>query len=802
MFYQRLGEWLVAHRWAVLVVLLILTVASALMVPRLKFDFRMEAMIDFSEEEKEFAQDFHERFDTQDNVLLVLFVGEPGDIYTPEGLAALYNMTEDIESYEGVKGTYSLTRVPGRTVAGGLSALFLGGRPPPLVEEVPVTEVDIAEIKEQVEQSRIIERNLVSPDGSVAVVIVELEKEYQAPKKLDPVLSKMEREIPERVHDYDPDLEVRFGGLPYVRMSTIRALKREQMIMWPVVGLAYFILIFLVFRRVLESAMPLIAVGLATLWTVGLAAALGMAANMINNTLPTMILVVGVCNAIHVMSRILEERRAGKPPLEAIKGAVSGIGLASLLTTATTAIGFGALVVAHSDLLQEFGILMAIGVMLTYIAIIVVLPVFATFVKLDIDSKEQRLRGQKVGDFIDAGATAIMRYPWAVLVAAFAVLGGCIWIGTKIPVDSRVIEVFREGHPVVETNEIIEEKLGGILPLEVDIRAEPGTFQKAAPLQRVARFEREVAELDGVLTAMSLVDLLQETGMSERGGPPSDAAVTSGLRVLERFQPQALRSFATEDYSNIRLSVRLPDSGIVSNLETIHQIEALAEEHLKRGPPAETETESGETVAGNPGATPVEIDYRVTGSAYLSAVGLDTFVRDLGLSLATATVIIFFVLITVFRSLRVGLLALLPNLLPLGITLAVVPLFGYELNTTTVVVFCIGIGLAVDNCIHLIARFRQESVAGYDVDEAIHRTLHTAGLAIITSNLLLIGGFSVLFASDFDPILRVGQLTITTIGAGLLTSLIVLPAELKLFGKKMQETARRRAEEGAFMSFD
>jgi predicted RND superfamily exporter protein len=185
-----------------------------------------------------------------------------------------------------------------------------------------------------------------------------------------------------------------------------------------------------------------------------------------------------------------------------------------------------------------------------------------------------------------------------------------------------------------------------------------------------------------------------------------------------------------------------------------------------------------------------KLDVRMTGVAYLSAFGLDTFVWDLLYSLITAFAVIFVVLMLVFRSPLVGLLALLPNLLPLAITLAAVPLFGYGLNTTTAVVFTITIGLAVDNTIHIIARFKGEWLLHQDIDASIRAAFSSAGRAIVLSNLLLMGGLSVLDLSDFEPLRRISLLAITTISAALFAAMLVLPAELKLLGLRIVDRAR------------
>src|SRR5690606_12040153 len=241
-----------------------------------------------------------------------------------------------------------------------------------------------------------------------------------------------------------------------------------------------------------------------------------------NNSLPTLLLVVGVCNAIHVMTRILDERREGANQFDAIRQGIRGVGLASLLTTVTTAIGFAALLVAHSELLRSFGWLVATGIMLTYVAIIVVLPVLATWMPLEQhrdkdghDKVDALTRG--LHKLLDASTDFFSRFAIPVIVGSVAVLAVCIYIGSQVPVDARVIDAFTEDHPMVQSNRLIEKHLGGMLPLEIDLRGEPRTFEKAEALRKVARFEARVSELDGVLSTISFLDLMAEAGFSKPG---------------------------------------------------------------------------------------------------------------------------------------------------------------------------------------------------------------------------------------------------------------------------------------------
>jgi hypothetical protein len=143
-----------------------------------------------------------------------------------------------------------------------------------------------------------------------------------------------------------------------------------------------------------------------------------------------------------------------------------------------------------------------------------------------------------------------------------------------------------------------------------------------------------------------------------------------------------------------------------------------------------------------------------------------------------------------------GLLSFLPTVLPLALTLGLIPIYGYQLNTSTVVVFTLSIGMAVDNTIHLLTRFRRARREGEGLDGAIRRTFREAGSAVVASNLLLIGGFSILFRSDFEPVFRVAALTTTTIGAAMVVSILVVPALLELWGRPLGRRATDSAATG------
>ena len=778
--FRRLADWELRHRGWVALGIAALSVFAVVQLPRLRFDFRPEALLEFSAEEQAFAEDFNRRYGIRDNLLLIALEGsEPGSMLDARGLTLLHRLTETAGASDVSEHTVSLTRVPRRDLASGLMSLGTGTLPP-LIVSLPVTEADAERVRARVASSRMLPRQLVSEDGSTAAVVVAIEETYREHEKLDRPLAELASEL-EKILETDAAVSaggsgyrLHFGGLPFVRLETVRSLKSEQRQFWPLTAALYLGLLWLLYRHVGLAVAPLAAVGLASLWGVALLPLAGSQVNVVNNIVPSLILVIGVCNAIHMLHAYAAARRHGKDGPEAAREMMAELGLPVFLTSLTTAIGFASLLVARNGTLRDLGWQASAGIMMSYLALI-------TFLPLAVSRFGGRPSGANRGlgtlqsaarRWLDAVVKRIQRSPRLALTSALAVFGLALLSGLRVPVDSVALDTFPPGSAVYESHRLVEEKLGGILPLEIQLKAtEAGTFRRAAVLRQVFDVQRRLAARPGVLDVKSLIDLVAEVqGVRDDADvekiltPPR---VDFSLGTLERHQPEALQLFISGDGSEIRLAARLGDHGIRATLETLEWIERSSPEWLAPFPAA--------------------ISLRVTGQAYIASRGLSFFIRDLIASLLTAGVVIFLVLVLVFRSLRMGFLSFLPTVLPLALTLGLIPIYGYQLNTSTVVVFTLSIGMAVDNTIHLLTRFRHARHDGAGLDDAIRQTFREAGSAVVASNLLLIGGFSILFKSDFEPVFRVAALTTTTIGAAMVVSILVLPALLELWGRPIGE---------------
>ncbi len=777
-FFDRLAAWQIRHRGWVFLLLLVLTSGSLALMTRLEFNFRPEALQKFSDEEQLFAQQHAQRFEIRDNILLVVLAADrPAAAIDRRGLTLQYRMAALIDESGLGEGVFGLTRLPRKDAASRMMAIATG-RMPRLVEGLPIDQATARLVQQQVASSRMVRGQLVSKDGTTAAIIVALRPELEDHSLLDAPLAELQEKLQalvtaeaERVADGDLEdvarYSVQLAGLPFVRVETVRNLKREQRGFWPLTAAVYLILLFLLYRHFGMTFLPLVAVGFASLWGLAVLPLTGTQVNVVNNIVPSLVLVIGVCNAVHMLHCFRQARWRGQDPPQAARTMMAELGFPAFLTTVTTAIGFASLMTARNETLRQLGWQAGAGVMLSYVALVILLPTVTSLFANRPMAKTQAAGWGGGGRWLDALVGTMQRWPKAVLCGACLALVGCLWVGSRVPVDANVIDTFPPGHPIYESNRLVEDKLGGIQPLEIELAAEPGTFTTGEGLRQVFVIQRGLEQQETVLTTSSLVDLVAEVHGVVDDDDVMALLTTEKIRfaveALERLQPQVLRQYLNVDGSRLRLATRLCACGIQASLRTLESLEAQKADWL--APLGASAT------------------MRVTGNAYISARGLDFFIRDLLFSLATASFVIFVVMVVVFRSLRVGLLSVLPTLLPLALTLGTMPLWGYQLNTSTAVVFCITIGMAVDNTIHLLTRFRELRRQGMALDAAIRQTFRHTGAAVVASNLLLIAGFSILFTSDFEPVFRVAALTTTTIAAAMVAAMVVLPALLTLFGE-------------------
>ena len=612
-------------------------------------------------------------------------------------------------------------------------------------------------------------RTLVSRSGRSFLVVAEMSAAFQKVERVAGPVREVRR-IVEGAVAARPDLaaEVAYAGIPFTRVAGIEAMERELLALAPLTSLVIALLLLWQFRRVHAVVIPLSAVGIGVVITLGIAGVAGVALTPLSVIFPTLLLVVGIADGVHWLSRVHELRRAGVDRIEAIVVAGRDVGRACLLTSATSAVGFASLGLTSMPILRSFGLITATGICTTFVVLMVFLPASLSLVRSEPAPASPRLASgldRLVGGLIRG------RRPYVLVAVGGVLLVVAGLAARRIDIDYFFSEILASDHVVTRGNKLLDADFDGVLPIELDLSGPRDVFRRAEVLQAVdAELEWMRQEHGpggdgtghpGMEHPIALSEVLKDLAFAfsgRRALPLDDAAISQLLTVASLDDQLRLDRLVTRGFDRLRVVVGTRDEGGNATLRLSRSVE----DHLGRA------------------LAPWSVKARVTGMVPLSALGFNGLVDELIVSLLVALAVIIVTIGLVFRSVRAALVSVLPNTLPLVGVLAAYALSGRYLDLFPSVTFCIAIGIAVDDTIHLVARFAAER-PGRPVEEAIVRAARGSLPAVVNTSALLVGGFLVLTLSSFPPNRTLGALGAGLVGAALLLDLVLTPACLMVF---------------------
>ena len=753
----------------------LLAVAGVAALPQLRFDFSPQTLFDSTSDKAAVHRYYRDLYGADDHVLLVLVEADLDRAATWRLLADVERGIADrVPAVERIRSIAS-QEVP-TNIRDGIVIQPLPGPDGAL----PRTDAAAAALAAQARDNPMLRNTLVAPSGRVAAVLLKVDDDVQKVAAVRPVIEAIRGVLDEAAAAH-PGTRLHLLGPHAYRTTVVSLMVREELRFAPLTAAILALVLGLLFRSAQGVAISLLTVGLGALWTVALMALTNEPINIINTITATLILVIGVADAIHMMERYAAERGRGHARREAVRRAVVWVGGACFLTSLTTAVGFATLGTAQLQILRNFGFYAAAGVMITFLTTLIFVPWALHRFALG----RRDLRGQPLWDsgwdritdrLLSRQARFVRAHPRAIALAGFAIVAGFAAGIPRTTVDNFIMEYVPEGDPIRAAHEVLEHELAGIvfldIVLEVNDDGPESPWFEPALLQRAAQVEAAVLADPQVHSAESILSLLRETRYVQRGGaargvdraalPASRREVASLLLLAELGgQDSMATTHLSHDGRRMRITFRAGDLGARNYLALEGSIRSTLTEAFADAPRPVT------TV--------------ITGTSQVGYSGIDSLIRDLLRSLGWAFVVIFVTLALLFRSWPLALLAMGPNLMPIVVVLGAMGWALQHLETLSAMVFSIGLGIAVDDTIHYMARYCEEVRAGRTPEEAVQRTTEQTGRAIITTSLVLLFGFGVLYTSAFPPNQTFAVLASAVIGVALLADLWVLPALLLWF---------------------
>jgi uncharacterized protein len=746
---DRFALLVLGHRALFVLGVIAVSAAAGWAALGIRADFTVQELFAHDDPEIARLERFREIFGPDDDQLLVLV--EADDVFAPSVLRYVRRLTGAAKELPHFRRVESLTTVSdmGNTEDGAIDTR-------PLFGTIPDDPAQLAALKKRALGSPLLSGRVAAKDGTLAVVAANLRVGLQRAKDLERVCQRMERLL--EATKPPAGVKARLFGVPYVRAEAVRLVKNDQRRFMPLGMLVTTLLLVVLYRSFYEVVVPMLSVSLSAAYTMALMALLDAPIDILSNVLPLLVMVYGVADAVHLLGRIHEQLRAGEARDLAIRTAVRHLGLACLLTSFTTAVGFASLTSASMSILRRFGIFAALGVMVAYVVTLVVAPLGVSLRRVKQGSYVAQLRW--LDRLLCAVAAVVTRRPRAVLIGGVLLAVAALGLGSQVEINNYLLGIYREGNPTMQATRLAERKLEGVVRLQVSLVGPAGSMKDPRVLRAMYQLQRWLERQPGVTSSISLVTFIREMHrvvVGQAAIPDTRRGVAALLLMAEG--EERINRFIDYPYGKARILVTMRDVGAKRFLPLADRTAARLDRLF-----------SG-----------LGVKARVTGTSLVAYRGINKLVTDLLTSLSVAFLIIAIVLALVFRSLRIGLLSMLPNALPLAVGLGYMTVAGIRLAPATVIIFSIALGIAVDDTIHFFSRYREEVQGGRSAGEAVRATLRTAGRAMVFTSLVLVSGFSVTVLSNFPGTANFGELGAVILLTALFTDLLVTPSCMLVF---------------------
>ncbi len=774
---ERWGHFVVRWRWPAVALTLAITGYFVSWLPQIQIDNSVESFLKADDPALLLYNDFRSEFAREDRVIVAL---ESSDVFTLPFFERLRALHEELErELPYVDEITSLLNA--RSTRGQGDELIVGE----LVEEFPASQHELEQIKHRARANPLYEDVLISRDARLTILMIkpltystlntvdELEgfgdstggtqAEYLTAAENDELLSTL-RDLVDK-HEAE-DFSIHMAG-PLVLTDVINYYMQTDLLLFMSLGIgSVFVLLFVLFRRVSGILLPLIVCLLSLLTTLGIMVMLKIPGSAAVQMLPLFLLTIGVCNAVHILTIVYQQLALGRSKEAAIAFALGHSGLAVVMTSLTTAAGMMSFSTAGLAQVAQLGTMAPIGILLALLYTLVLLPaLLAIFPLRSPRHPNADPRTSPLDRFLAGCGDLAAGNPWkvvAVAAALFVVSGVGI---SKMRFSHNGLEWFPEGAELREAFEVIDGGLAGTVSLEVviDTGRENGLHEPEV-LGRIAAAMDFAQALEfpssPVGKTMSIVDVVKETHQAlnenradQRRIPDDRVLIAQELLLFENSGTDDLEEFVDTEFRRARMTMNVPWTNAMVYPDLMEQLRSGFDEIFGDG-----------------------IEFELTGIMALLATTFTEMIWSMLRSYAFALLVITPMMILLLGSLRMGLLSMIPNLLPVAFTMGMMGWLDVPVDVSTIMIGAMVIGLAVDDTIHFMHKFERYFSESNDARLAVRQTLTTTGAALFFTTLVLSAGFGILSLAYLQNMSRLGLLLALATVVAFLADVLLGPA--------------------------
>ena len=770
-FWSIVSRFILKQRFFILLVLGLFTVFLFSKIQNIQFSHTEANLLPKDHEENIKYDKFLEIFGEEGN-LIILAVQDTA-VFKAENFNKWNDFSKQLDAYSQVDFAVSIGDIK-KLKKDKKNQKFIVE---PLYKNKPVKDIEVLKIKDELFNNLpFFDNFLFNKNSGTIRTAIYLQKDIVNTKirerfvfdDLNPAIEQFEKET---------GLDVRVSGMPYIRTMNAQNIIDEIGIF---VGLALLItsLIFwLFFRSYRATFITMMVVSIGVIWALGFIGWFQYEISVLMALIPPLIIVIGVPNAVFLINKYQQEVKKHGNQAKSLQRVISKIGNATLMTNLTTASGFATFIFTNSQLLNEFGIIASINIMAIFILSLLIIPIIYSFMHKPKEKHLLHLERKWIDAIVNWMENTVRHHRIAIYISTVIIIIVSIIGVYMIRVSGSLVEDMPKGKQFFKDILFFEEEFGGIMPLEImiDTKKKKGVLNLST-LKRMNKLDEEIDEIPELSKSVSILNMVKYSKQAfYNGNPkyyqlPTEQEKNFILAYTKNSDTNSdmLKNFVDSTGQYARMTTFMKDIGT----DKMEQIEERIQDKIDQVFPQKN------------------YDVTLTGKALVFLKGTNYLVKNLAISLSLAIFLISLLMAWMFRSYKMIIISLIPNILPLLITAGLMGYLGVPIKPSTILVFSIAFGISVDDTIHFLAKYRQELIAHkWNVRKSVYAALRETGVSMFYTSIVLFFGFLVFTVSSFGGTKALGGLVSVTLLFAMVSNLLLLPSlllslESKIANKK------------------
>ena len=768
--WDKLSYIIIKFRLPLLIILGLVTVFMAYKAVQVTMSYNLAKVVPKDDPDMIVFEAFKEQFGEDGNIVALAI--KDSAVYQVDNFRKFKYLSDEIATLEGITEVISLPAMQKMMKDTKVKKFYLE----PIFPEIPDSQEKLDSMLAFALDQKFYSGQIINPENGAIMILAGIDKVYANSKKRIHLIDDIH--MLGKLFTESTGIDLHYVGLPFVRAVIVVKVKREMQMFVLLSVLITGLIMLLFFRSKTAVIFPLLIIGVIVIWVLGTIVLMQYKITLLTGVIPSIIVIIGIPNSIYLLNKYHQEYNLHKDKSRAIRKVIQKIGVVTLITNATTAVGFGVLGFTDVSILKEFGIVAAINIMATFVVSIILLPSLFSYLPPPSWKHLKHLSFKPLDKILTGLDLLVHRYKYPIFFVTGVVIVLALVVLYRVKAIAFMVDDIPEDSQIKKDLYFFENNFSGIMPLEIIIdTGRPKGVHDLKNLTVIDEFEQFLQNQKYISKPVSVVSFIKAMRQAFYNNNPDLYSLPNkrDRNFIFRYfnkegeESSLLSAFVDSTNQIMRISLKVADIGSDRMDSLINNVIKPKKEEVFKD---------------------TKMKATITGTTLLFIKGNNFLVSNLKFSFLLAFFIIAIIMGMLFANLRMIIISLIPNIIPLVITAGIMGFAGIPLKPSTAIVFSIAFGISVDYAIHFLAKYRQELFSSnFFVPVAVSKALREIGPSMIYTSVVLFAGFIIFTFSDFGGTVALGFLTSTTLFISLLTNLILLPALLLAFddGKRKKD---------------